>query len=55
MDSSRYYSSEAYQLATKISGVLSQTVDATRMTTTIPLRLPNDTVNLSDFYWYTNF
>ena len=34
------------------NGILRQTIDTTRITTTLPIRLPNDGTNFSDFGYY---
>jgi hypothetical protein len=37
------------------NGILRQTIDTSRITTTLPIRLPNDNINFSDFGYYESF
>ena len=53
--STGFYLPASNQLGITVSGTLRQTIDATRMITNIPIRLPNDGINFSDFGYYEVF
>ena len=47
-----FYLPNSNQIGITVAGTLRQTIDASRMITNIPIRLPNDGTNFSDFGYY---
>lgn len=50
-----FYLPNTNEIGITVAGTLRQQINATRMITNIPIRLPNDGVNFSDFNYYEVF